>query len=100
MDGERGQRERFSPLPRSVTTAEAKPTMLPRVGVEAPTPTLTLGGHGGVAASQGSQPVTFSKALEGAVTGPERPLTVKVSYFEVYFLVFPRRFSTHLCAFA
>lgn len=44
MDGERGQRERFSPLPRSVTTAEAKPTMLPRVGVEAPTPTLTLGG--------------------------------------------------------
>lgn len=74
--------------------------MLPRVGVEAPTPNVDIGGHGGVAASQGSQPITFSKALEGAVTGPERPLTVKGSHFEVYFLVFPRRFSTHLCAFA
>ena len=74
--------------------------MLPRVGMEAPTPPMTLGGHGGVATSQGSQPITFSKALKGAVTGPKRPLTVKVSHFEVYFLVFPRRFSTHLCAFA
>lgn len=53
-----------------------------------------------MAASQGSQPIAFSKALEGAVTGPERPLTVKGSHFEVCFLVFPRLFSTHLCAFA
>lgn len=66
--------------------------MLPRVGVEAPTPTLTLEGTAGWRLPKVSAHNLLEALYEGTVTGPERPLTVKGSHFEVYFLVFPRPF--------